>query len=163
MKKMVVWLLVMLCLFALAGCGEPAEEKEPQLSYGELVEAPLDKDIRQLITSGEVSTIIGTPMQVEDVYEDGTQLVFVGDNDNYRVVLNVQNMSRAVFDGHIADALDAQPIENLGEVAYVLGSGETVLAYGNGYGIDVQVRVMDRMVVQPRAEAIVKTVLGALA
>lgn len=163
MKRVEIVLAMLLCLcLLLPGCGDKSA-KDPELSYSELVGEPLDKDIATLLSAERVSAIMGTSMSMEGVYEDGTQMVFKSANGKYQVIFNMKNMSRTVYDGMVTDALDAKPITGLGEAAYALMDGEEILAYSRGYGIDIWVSVTDTMVVQPRAEQLVRAVLEGLA
>lgn len=158
--RLVAALLCAALVLPAAGCRQQPEQ--PELDYSTLVTDPLDRDITACVTARQVSDAVGMPMTLAGVYEHGTLAVFTAESGG-QVTLCLQNMSRAEYDETVALYEQMQPVENLGEAA--VWTGEELLVYAGGYGLDVVMSAvtLDAAALQPAALAIAGHVLAALA
>lgn len=141
MKNVYKWLAASVAaMLLLGGCGDA----EPELDYESLVVAPVDVAITDCITQEQVSTIIGMPVTLLGVYEDGTQAIYMSEDGAYQANINLKNESRAVFDSNIAALGDgAEMVTSYGEVAYWCSATGELVLYQNGYALGVSVILGD--------------------
>lgn len=144
MKKFLVFGAVLcLCGACLAGCGEQspaAGKQEPEVSidYSEFVEPELESEtvVSRCVPEDTVSSIMGKPMVYVNTDENGTAIYWEdGGVDNVRI--NMKNSTREDFDEMIAAlSVASEPVTGVGDTAVWVDDVE-LMAYGNGYAVDV--------------------------
>lgn len=142
-KMIAVFLVVLL---VLCGCGE----KEVDLDYESLVVAPVDVSVTDCITEDQVTTVIGVPMTLLGVYEDGTQTIYTSEDGTCQVNVNLKNQTRELFNSEIDALGDAVTmVTSVGEVAYWCNTTGELLVYYNGYSLGVAVSIAGESEVDP--------------
>lgn len=130
--------LLLAVLLLLSGCGGQRED----VDYDSLVVAPVDVAITDCITEEQVSTVMGCPVALLGVYEDGTQAIYMSEDGAYQAVINLKNESRAVFDSNAADQQTTLQ-EGVGETAYWSAETGELVVYQSGYALGVAVMMGD--------------------
>ncbi len=144
-------------LLLLCGCGDKGED----LDYESLVVAPVDVNITDCITDAQITAVLGCPMTLLGVFEDGTQAVYMSEDGAYQVNINLKNETRAVFDSNAADQ-ETTPQEGLGETAYwSVETGELVV-YTGGYALGVSVLMPEDTATDGYVRQIAELMLDAL-
>ena len=166
MKRMIKIGVVCLCCAALlCGCqlfgGQP-EDESVAVDYSQMVTDPVDISIENCITAQQVSTVVGTPMTLLGVYEEGTQAVFMSDDATCQVNINLMNQERSVFDATVGGAENATLQEGLGEAAYWFAETGELVVYAGGYSLGVAVVTLDPGTQMSFAQQIVTTILNNL-
>ncbi len=149
--------VVLLASLLLCSCGN----NETDLDYNSLVVAPVDVNITDCITDAQVSTVMGYPMTLLGVYEDGTQAIYMSEDGTCQVTINLKNESRALFDSNAAQQQTTLQ-EGLGETAYwSVETGELVV-YANSYALGVSVIMPEDVTTETYTRQIAEMMLKKL-
>jgi len=133
-RRGLVWLLLV-CLLAVTGCGE---EPVAEPDYSQMIVPPLDVTITDCLTAQMVETVTGEPMELQAVYEDATQAVYMSvDTDNWQVTVNMQNSTLAGYTSQLALLADAESVEGVGEAAHWCETTSSLMAYARGYMVEI--------------------------
>lgn len=159
-------LLCVLCATLLCGChwfvSKPADESV-DVDYSQLVTAPVDVALADCISEQQVTTVIGVPMTLLGVYEEGTQAVFMSEDAACQVNINLMNQTRAVFDATITG--NEAPVtvqEGLGETAYWFEETGELVVYAGGYSLGVAVIEADPTAQKTHTQQIATIILETL-
>ncbi|MBQ9841959.1 MAG: hypothetical protein IJO42_02490 [Clostridia bacterium] len=156
-KLLVLTLVISLMV---CGCGKP---QEPELDYESMVVAPVDLAITDCITEQQITSVVGHPMQLLGVYEDGVQAIWQSDDGSCQVTIHMMNQTREVFDSQVADAEVPMTLqEGLGEAAFWYEGRTEMMLYYNGYALDVAVVCSDTPLTEPHVRQIAELMLAAL-
>ncbi len=143
MKRMGIAMLLCLLAALLGGCmqggQEPSSaastEASTTTSRTELQLLPFRID--ELLTKEHVEEITGVSMNDPQVFENGTQLYFLSEDNLSSVQVDVSQTTFEVFDLLAGQFRDAVTVEELGESAWWSEETQTLLSYGNGYLVSV--------------------------
>ena len=152
--------LTLIFTLLLCGCNQPAE---PEVDYNDLVVAPVDLSITDCITEQQLTTVVGHPMQLLGVYEDGVQAIWQSDDGSCQITIHMMNQTREVFDTQVADAEVPMTLqEGLGEAAFWYEGRTEMMLYANGYALDVAVVCSDTPLTEPHVRQIAELMLAAI-
>ncbi len=156
-KLLVLTLVISL---VVCGCGKP---QETELDYESMVVAPVDLAITDCITEQQITSVVGHPMHLLGVYEDGVQAIWQSDDGSCQVTIHMMNQTREVFDSQVADAEVPMTLqEGLGEAAFWYEGRTEMMLYYNGYALDVAVVCSDTPLTEPHVRQIAELMLAAL-
>ncbi len=160
-----VSLVCLCCATLLCSCslfGDKPEDESVHVDYSQMVTDPVDVSIEDCITDQQVSTVVGVPMTLLGVYEEGTQAVFMSEDATCQVNVNLMNQARSVFDSTVGGAENATLQEGMGEVAYWFEETGELVVYAAGYSLGVAVVTTDPTSRMSFAQQIVTTILNTL-
>lgn len=155
----------------LCGCGDNAPSADPAVDYSAMVEAPVDLKITDCISEQQISTVMGTSMILQGLYEENTQAYYMAE-DGTAVNINLKNQERGLFDAAIADfGTNATLFEGVGETAFLVvmtepDSSEIIskelLVYINDYTLGVSVVCADITMEETYIRQIAEIMVDAL-
>lgn len=138
--------VVLLASLLLCSCGN----EEVELDYNSLVVAPVDVNITDCITDSQVSTVVGVPMTLLGVYEDGTQAIYMSEDGTCQVTVNLKNQTQELFNDNIQDLGDSVTmVTSVGEAAYWCSETGELLVYQHGYSLGVSATIAGADQVEP--------------
>ena len=154
MKKTAIFLLICLLCGLLGGCGSKPMEQTSEPDYSALIVPPVDLTITDCISEQQLTTILGYPMSLLGVGEEGAQAVYQTEDSTCVVTVHMLNQTRAGFDAVIGASTATTVLqEGLGESAYWFVSDEMVdqnsggyaqlMVYSGGYAVDVALACAD--------------------
>lgn len=160
-----VCLVCLCCAVLLCGCqlfsGQP-EDESVAVDYSQMITDAVDIAIEDCITDQQISTVVGMPMTLLGVYEEGTQAVFMSEDATCQVNINLMNQPRSVFDSTVGGAENAVLQEGLGEAGYWFEETGELVVYAGGYSLGVAVVTVDPTNRITYAQQITTTILQKL-
>lgn len=137
-----ILVLCLLCAALLCGCNGKPAESEPD--YSALTLPPVDLSITDCITAEELTAIMGSPMQLLGVFEDGSQAVFTSEDGTHQVLVHMLNQTLAGFEAmKNSSSYEMKWQEGLGEAAYWYGDTSQMMFFSGGYAVDIGISGTD--------------------
>ena len=168
MRLMIICLAAVVCL---CGCGEADSQPTADVDYSEFVEAPVDLKITDCISEQQISTVMGSSMILQGLFEENTQAYYMSE-DGTTVNINLKNQERGLFDAAIADfGTNATLFEGVGETAFLVVMKEPdsdeiiskeLLVYINDYTLGVSVVCADITMEETYIRQIAEIMVDAL-
>ena len=158
-----ILVLGLLAALLLTGCGKGAPEtSEPD--YSKLIVPPVDLAITDYVTEQQLTTVLGYPMHLLGVYEEGVQSVYLSEDGSCQVTIHMMNQTRAGFDAQVVAATVPLTMqEGLGEVAYWYEGKTQLIVFSDGYALDVAISCADTPEVDTQTRQIAELILTKLA
>ena len=157
-----VWILGLLAVLLLGGCGKPAPDSS-DLDYSRLIVPAVDLTITDCITEQQLATVVGYPMHLLGVYEEDTQAVYLSEDGSCQVTIHMMNQTRAGFEAQVTAATVPLVMqEGVGEIAYWYDGAAQLMIYSDGYALDVAVTCADTVQMDTQTRQIAELILAQL-
>ena len=157
-----VWIWGLLVLLLLGGCGKGAPDSS-DLDYSSLIVPAVDLTITDCISEQQLTSVVGYSMHLLGVYEENTQAVYLSEDGSCQVTIHMMNQTRAGFDAQVTAA--TVPLimqEGVGEIAYWYYGAAQLMAFSDGYALDVAVTCADTLQMDTQTRQIAELILGKL-
>ena len=123
----------------------------------------MDLSIDDCITEQQLTTVLGHPMHLLGVYEDGVQAVYLSEDGGCQVTIHMMNQTRAGFEAQVLAATVSLTMqEGLGEVAYWYEGKSQLMLFCAGYALDVAVSCADTTEVETQTRQIAELIVDKL-